>query len=110
MKCPRCASETTVIDSREVLAGAAVRRRRVCSGPGCRERFTTYERRPGGPKPPPPDPCEVLHLRAALALAGRGDLSLVEPALARDWKQCEQREALAIVLLSVKRGNDVGPV
>lgn len=43
MKCPYCtASETQVIDSRELEEGAVTRRRRRC--PACGRRFTTYER------------------------------------------------------------------
>lgn len=43
MRCPYCKSEDTdVIDSREVLNGQSIRRRRECSS--CRKRFTTYER------------------------------------------------------------------
>jgi trimethylamine:corrinoid methyltransferase-like protein len=106
MKCPKgCAASSRVIDSREVLAGAATRRRRQCRR--CAARFTTYERRSrlreGAPASP--DPSEVLHLRAALALHQRGDLPtearmLTTAALARDWKQCEQIAALVIVILS----------
>ena len=48
VRCPTCGSiDDRVIDSREVEEGAAVRRRRVCSG--CGHRFTTFERAvPGG--------------------------------------------------------------
>ncbi len=43
MRCPRChADDTKVIDSREAEEGAAIRRRRSCTG--CQHRFTTYER------------------------------------------------------------------
>ncbi len=43
MRCPRChLDDTKVIDSREADEGAAIRRRRSCSG--CTHRFTTYER------------------------------------------------------------------
>jgi len=43
MKCPYCHHEDSrVIDSREVLSGDAIRRRREC--PDCDRRFTTYER------------------------------------------------------------------
>lgn len=50
MKCPKChesasgvrAKAQTVIDSRDVGEGEAVRRRREC--PHCQLRFTTYER------------------------------------------------------------------
>lgn len=43
MQCPFCASSRTrVVDSRPIEGGAAIRRRRICSG--CRNRFTTYER------------------------------------------------------------------
>ncbi|KKN36582.1 hypothetical protein LCGC14_0772100 [marine sediment metagenome] len=42
MECPRCFSETRVVDSRtENQHGLAVRRRRTCMN--CRHRFTTYE-------------------------------------------------------------------
>jgi transcriptional repressor NrdR len=42
MKCPKCEHrENKVIDSREVLEGAAIRRRRLCLN--CGHRFTTYE-------------------------------------------------------------------
>ena len=41
--CPIChASETRVIDSRAADGGAAIRRRRECSG--CERRFNTFER------------------------------------------------------------------
>jgi transcriptional repressor NrdR len=43
MDCPRCDRPTRVLESRPADAGAATRRRRVCSG--CGHRFTTYERR-----------------------------------------------------------------
>lgn len=43
MRCPRChLDDTKVIDSREADEGAAIRRRRSCTG--CAHRFTTYER------------------------------------------------------------------
>jgi transcriptional repressor NrdR len=43
MKCGQCSSDDTkVIESRDVDAGQAVRRRRAC--PDCGYRFTTYER------------------------------------------------------------------
>lgn len=43
MKCSQCAGDNTkVIESRDVLNGQAVRRRRVCVT--CEYRFTTYER------------------------------------------------------------------
>lgn len=43
MKCPFCQSENTrVVDSRDVNAGNAIRRRRQCES--CKRRFTTYER------------------------------------------------------------------
>ena len=43
MRCPQChIDDTKVIDSREYDEGAAIRRRRLCSG--CAHRFTTYER------------------------------------------------------------------
>ncbi len=43
MKCPFCRHEDTqVIDTRILEEGAAIRRRRRCSG--CDRRFTTYER------------------------------------------------------------------
>ena len=43
MKCPFCASSNTeVIDSREVMDGESIRRRRECES--CGKRFTTYER------------------------------------------------------------------
>ncbi len=43
MQCPYCKSKNTdVIDSREVLDGKSIRRRRECSE--CGKRFTTYEK------------------------------------------------------------------
>lgn len=43
MKCSQCQScETKVIESRDVVAGEAIRRRRECVE--CGHRFTTYER------------------------------------------------------------------
>lgn len=43
MKCPFCHDpDSRVIDSREVLGGDSIRRRREC--PACGRRFTTYER------------------------------------------------------------------
>jgi transcriptional regulator NrdR family protein len=43
MMCPKCtAADDTVIDSREVADGEAVRRRRRCRA--CGTRWTTYER------------------------------------------------------------------
>lgn len=43
MKCHHCqATDTKVIESRDVADGQAIRRRRVCTE--CGERFTTYER------------------------------------------------------------------
>lgn len=43
MKCGQCSSDDTkVIESRDVVNGQAVRRRRAC--PSCGYRFTTYER------------------------------------------------------------------
>lgn len=43
MKCSQCSGEDTkVIESRDVVNGQAVRRRRAC--PACGYRFTTYER------------------------------------------------------------------
>lgn len=43
MKCPFCNHpDTKVIDSRPTKDNETVRRRRLC--PGCKERFTTYER------------------------------------------------------------------
>ncbi|NCX94518.1 MAG: transcriptional repressor NrdR, partial [Gammaproteobacteria bacterium] len=43
MQCPFCRFEDTkVMDSRLVLEGTEVRRRRICER--CEERFTTYER------------------------------------------------------------------
>jgi transcriptional repressor NrdR len=43
MECPRCEQPTKVLESRRADGGAAVRRRRECSG--CGHRFTTFERR-----------------------------------------------------------------
>lgn len=44
MRCPFCGHpDSRVVDSREALEGAAIRRRRLC--PACSRRFTTYERR-----------------------------------------------------------------
>jgi transcriptional repressor NrdR len=46
MRCPYCRSdETKVVDSRDTDEGAAIRRRRECSG--CGQRFTTFERAEG---------------------------------------------------------------
>ena len=43
MKCPKCqATETKVIESRDVATGESIRRRRECEL--CTARFTTYER------------------------------------------------------------------
>ncbi|RQD74126.1 MAG: transcriptional repressor NrdR [Candidatus Syntrophonatronum acetioxidans] len=43
MKCPYCGfQESRVVDSRSAEEGAAIRRRRECSG--CSRRFTTYEK------------------------------------------------------------------
>ena len=42
MKCPRCSSQTRVLNSREGMGGVAVRRRRECDF--CEERFSTLER------------------------------------------------------------------
>ncbi len=43
MRCPFCkSSNTEVLDSREVLNGASIRRRRECES--CGKRFTTYEK------------------------------------------------------------------
>ncbi|HYF97242.1 MAG TPA: transcriptional regulator NrdR [Patescibacteria group bacterium] len=43
MNCSRChASDTKVIESREVAGGKSIRRRRMCAE--CTHRFTTYER------------------------------------------------------------------
>lgn len=43
MKCPYCNfKDTRVVDSREIGDGRTIRRRREC--PGCKERFSTYEK------------------------------------------------------------------
>jgi transcriptional repressor NrdR len=43
MNCNQChASDTKVIESREVASGDSIRRRRMCAA--CSNRFTTYER------------------------------------------------------------------
>lgn len=43
MKCTQCQlHDTKVIESRDVMGGEAIRRRRLC--PDCHYRFTTYER------------------------------------------------------------------
>lgn len=43
MRCPQCgASDTRVVDSRDLDDSATIRRRRECAG--CATRFTTYER------------------------------------------------------------------
>ena len=43
MRCPYCGKEETgVIDSREVMDGEGIRRRRECKF--CKRRFTTYEK------------------------------------------------------------------
>jgi transcriptional repressor NrdR len=47
MTCPLCQSPTRVLESRSAEAGAATRRRRVCSS--CGHRFTTFERRDAPP-------------------------------------------------------------
>lgn len=46
MKCPSCASDTYVIDSRVSAEGDSVRRRRRCLKKRCDLRFTTYETEP----------------------------------------------------------------
>ena len=43
MNCPECDHPTRVLESRRADAGAATRRRRVCTS--CGHRFTTFERR-----------------------------------------------------------------
>ncbi len=44
MHCPFCAeTDTKVIDSRLVVEGNQVRRRRECQNPACASRFTTFE-------------------------------------------------------------------
>lgn len=47
MTCPSCNAATQVVESRRAEEGAAVRRRRECTG--CGRRFTTYERREAEP-------------------------------------------------------------
>ena len=48
MHCPFCRGpDTKVIDSRDTESGAAIRRRRECTG--CGQRFTTFERIEGVP-------------------------------------------------------------
>ena len=42
MHCPHCNAPTRVLESRRAEDGAALRRRRECTG--CGRRFTTYER------------------------------------------------------------------
>jgi transcriptional repressor NrdR len=43
MKCPTCqASDSKVVESRDVASGESIRRRRECEA--CGSRFTTYER------------------------------------------------------------------
>ena len=43
MRCPFCKSgNTDVVDSREVMNGESIRRRRECES--CGKRFTTYEK------------------------------------------------------------------
>ncbi len=43
MRCPYCETKNTrVLDSRAIEDGGGIRRRREC--PGCRRRFTTFER------------------------------------------------------------------
>ena len=42
MRCPACGSDSRVLDSREELGASAIRRRRICKGPG-EHRFTTSE-------------------------------------------------------------------
>src|SRR5262245_2624302 len=45
--CPRCHASTRVLESRRAPDGAAVRRRRECTG--CGHRFTTFEHREPDP-------------------------------------------------------------
>lgn len=104
MRCPRaCGGETKVINSRRVAFGVTYRRRECLD---CGARVTTYERPITRHRPPPPaDPAEINHLRAAVTLLQRTDLqsearALARAALARDWKQCEQIEALALVIIA----------
>lgn len=114
MNCPKCNAEgSAVVDSRPVLNGAAVRRRRACTS--CAARFTTYERRGTPPRPGASESAiEILHLRAALALARRSALEphaamMVDAALARDWPRCEGLEALAIVIICSDTTEQKGP-
>ncbi len=45
MRCPFCATDDDkVIETRVSKDGSEIRRRRECEGPGCKRRFTTYER------------------------------------------------------------------
>jgi len=43
MRCPRCLSDTQVVDSRPADGGDQVRRRRRCVSKKCGHRFSTYE-------------------------------------------------------------------
>jgi transcriptional regulator NrdR family protein len=43
VKCPKCAAETRVIDSRTSEDGAEVKRKRVCSNAECGHRLVTFE-------------------------------------------------------------------
>jgi transcriptional repressor NrdR len=46
LRCPQCAAtDTRVIDSRDLEGGSTIRRRRECAA--CQHRFTTYERAEG---------------------------------------------------------------
>jgi transcriptional repressor NrdR len=88
MICPFCGHpDDRVVDSREVRAGAEIRRRRECSG--CGRRFTTYER--------------VDELPATVVKRdGRRELFDREKLLGGLLKACEkrpvpQRELMAIV-------------
>lgn len=47
MECPKCSQPSRVLESRRAEDGAALRRRRACSG--CGHRFTTFERRVPAP-------------------------------------------------------------
>jgi len=45
MNCPKCKSDTQIVDSRSLMEGERVRRRHKCKS--CQTMFTTYEVLPG---------------------------------------------------------------
>lgn len=54
MLCPKCETETRVIDTRKMDSGA-IRRRRQCPNPQCNHRFATKEEITRFSKGRPPD-------------------------------------------------------